>query len=213
MRYLYCFTVCALLFLKSYGQEKNNKHYIFSEFTKGSVLMKDGTIYDRFLNYNSLTEEMLFKNKSQIMAMSVQDMVDTVYVSKRKFFRLNNDFFELIYKSRVELYVERKCKVVEQGAEGGYGQKSTNTAVHSVSNYRGNNIYHKLNLPNELKTNPYKYYWLKKGENVSRFNKLRQLLKLYPNKKAIFKKYIKEHSVKYRDEESVVGLIKFLEIN
>ncbi len=85
--------------------------------------MKDGTSYERVLNYNSLTEEMLFENNLNKLAISNQDMVDTVYVGGKKFFRLDNKFLELIYTSTADLYVERKCKVIQLGVEGGYGQR------------------------------------------------------------------------------------------
>lgn len=71
--------------------------------------------------------------------------------------------------------------------------------------------YRKLALPSEVETKSYVYYWLKKDGDVSKFIKLRQLLKLCPNKKAIFKAYVKKHNVEYKEEKSEVGLIKYLE--
>jgi len=202
-----------LLFFNSYSQEKTINHYVFPEFVNGKVLMKDGTSYERLLNYNSLTEEMIFEYESKKLAISSQDMVDTVYINKRKFVRLNNKFLELIHTSGVDLYAERKCSVTKPGVEGAYGQKTNNTAVNSLSYYRGVGLYRKLELPNELKTRAYVYYWLKKGGNFSKFVKLRQLQKMYPNKKAIFKAYVKEHDVEFKDQEGLVGLIKYLESN
>ena len=210
MKYIYSFLVSSLLIFKSYSQEKVS-HYVFPEFVKGKVLMEDGTSYEKLLNYNSLTEEMIFENNLEKLAISSQDLVDTVYISNRKFIRFDNKFLELIHTSSFDLYAERNCKVVELGAEGGYGQRSNNTAVHSVSYYKGNNIYRKLTLPNEIQVKSYMYYWLKKDGKVLKFIKLRQLLKLYPDKKAIFKAFVKKHDVKYGDQGGLVELIKYLE--
>lgn len=213
MRYIHYVLLFNLLFFTSFSQEKNSGHYVFPEFVKGKVLMKDGASYERLLNYNVLTEEMIFEYNMEKLAISSEDMVDTVFIKNRKFFRSNNKFLELIHTSSVDLYAEQKCSVSQPGTEVGYGQKSNNTAVNSVSFFKGNGLYRKLELPNDIRVKRNIHYWLKKDGSISRFIKLRQLLKLYPNKKAIFKSFVKEHNVQYKDEDSLVKLIMYLENN
>jgi len=40
---------------------------------------------------------------------------------------------------------------------------------------------------------------------------MRQLSKNFSDKSDIFKKYVKEHKVTYENQESLIGLIKYME--
>ena len=65
MKHIYCILIFGLMSISSYAQPKFKEvsHYLFPEFTQGVVLMKDGGKNETLLNYNSLTEEMIFENK------------------------------------------------------------------------------------------------------------------------------------------------------
>ena len=44
-------------------------HYILPEFTEGYVMMKGGRTQQMLLNYNSVTEEMVFKRGESVLAI------------------------------------------------------------------------------------------------------------------------------------------------
>ena len=71
-----------LCLIASFGQSQVHKvelsHYILPEFIKGTVLMKSKTTNSTMLNYNALTEEMIFDNKGNKMAMARLEEIDTV---------------------------------------------------------------------------------------------------------------------------------------
>ena len=46
-------------------------HYVFPEFRKGTVLMKSGTKNEAMLNYNALTDEMIFDQNGKKLAMAI----------------------------------------------------------------------------------------------------------------------------------------------
>ena len=64
-----------------------------------------------------------------------------------------------------------------------------------------------------FKAKPYIEYWLKKEGKLTMVISLRQLAKQFDDQSDLFKKYVKEHKVKFEDPESQVELIKFLEQN
>jgi hypothetical protein len=188
-------------------------HYLFPEFTKGIVLMKTGIKKEASLNYNSLTEEMVFENKGTKLALSQLELIDTVYISNRKFFPLKDKFVEIIYNSKYSLYAEHKCKIKDPGKPAAYGGTSQTSATSSYSSYiMGGQIY-ELKLPEGYKTNPYTNYWLKKDGKLTMFINIRQLSKLFADKEVLFKEYIKKHDVKYDNQSSIIELIRFLETN
>lgn len=188
-------------------------HYLFPEFTNGVVLMKSGEKNEALLNYNSLTEEMIFDNRGIKLAIGQLELVDTVYIGSRKFFLLNNKFVELIYKSKSEVYAEYKCTVKDPGKPAAYGGTSQTSATTTYSSYFTGGQVYDLKLPEGYETKPFTHFWLKKDGKLNKFLTVRQLSKFYGEKENLFKAYQKTHEVKYDNQESIIELIKFLETN
>ena len=88
-------------------------HYVFPEFMPGEVLMKNGQRNKALLNYNSLTDEMVFVSDGQNLAIADDQLaqVDTVFILKRKFFRRNGQFVELLHQNGYEFCGQYKCNV------------------------------------------------------------------------------------------------------
>ena len=188
-------------------------HYLFPEFTKGVVLMKNGIKNETMLNYNSLTEEMIFENNGTKLALGQPELVDTVYIKGRKFFLLNGKFVEMINYSKYELYAEHKCTIRDPGKPAAYGGTSQTSAATSYSSYFAGGQVYDLKLPVGCETKPFVDYWLKKDGRLNKFLSLRQLSKLFDEKYDLFKEFVKKHDVKYTDQSSIIELIKYMEAN
>jgi len=215
MKPVFYFMFFCLLSITSYSQKNSIElsHYIFPEFTRGVILMKTGVKNEALLNYNSLTEEMIFENKGKKLTLNKAelDQVDTVFIKGRKFFLLNNKFVELVYHSTVELYAMHKCKAYPPGQPSGYNGTSQVSAISSYSSLVVDGKVYELKLPDDYVINPYIDYCLKKDGELKNFISIRQLMKLYDDKKNLFKAYIKEHDVNYNNQESIVQFIEYLE--
>lgn len=203
----------AMLFSQTNNVEFS--HYIFPEFTQGVILMKTGVKNKVLLNYNSLTEEMVFEDRGRRLAIgeAVLEQIDTVFINDRKFFRLNDNFVERVYHSKYDLYAEHKCKLNSPGKPAGYGTTSETSAISSYSSLMADGRFYELKLPDDYTASPFIVYWLKKNGELNKFMNIRQLGKLFEDKEDLFKAYIKEHDVTYDDQESVVQLINYLEAN
>ena len=102
----------------------------------------------------------------------------------------------------------------EQGKPAGYGGTSQTGAATSVSSlYTQGRVVYDLKLPDDYKTKPYSIYWLKKNGELYMFMNMRELKKLYEDKKELFKKYLKINRVKYQDQEGIIQLIGYMESN
>lgn len=207
--------IMNILVVTGYSQVRvlELSHYLFPEFTKGVVLMKTGVKNEALLNYNSLTEEMIFDNKGTKLALGQLDQVDTVYIQNRKFFPLNKKFVEIVYQSKYALYAEHKCSVKDPGKPAAYGGTSQTSATTTYSSYFSGGQVYELKLPEGFETRPFIDYWLKKDGEVNKFLSVRQMAKLFGEKENLCKAYLKKTDVKYENQESIVEMIKFLEAN
>ncbi len=215
MKYTFFLLIISLLGSHVCAQVKvlEVTHYIFPEFTSGVVLMKTGEKNEALLNYNSLTEEMIFDKKGTKLAIGQIELVDTVYIKDRKFFNLNNKFVEIIYHSKYDLYAEHKCNVLDPGKPAGYGGSSQTSATTTYSSYFSGGQVYEMKLPEGYETKPSTDYWLMKDGKLNKFISIRQLIKLFSEKDNLIKRYIKKHDVKYNNQESIIELIRFLASN
>jgi hypothetical protein len=188
-------------------------HYIFPEFIKGTIVMKAGGKNVTMLNYNSMTEEMIFENNGKKLALGMIELIDTIYIDGRIFLPFEKKFIEIVYRNKYELDAIHKCSVVDPGKPAAYGGTSQTSSTTSYSSIFSGGQAYELSLPDGFKTKPYTDYLLKKDGKLTTFLNLRQLSKQFDEKSDLFKKYVKENKVNYENQESLIGLIKFLEAN
>ena len=217
MKRLFYLLFLSLSVTSVWSQDKSISlsHYLFPEFTQGVILMKDGKENKSMLNYNSLTEEMIFLNRGSKLAISDTDLAnaDTVFLGGKKFIPLDNKFLELLTQSGYELYAEHKCDVIPPGQPAAYGGTSQTSSTTSYSSFASGAGLYELKLPDDYEVKPYTYYWLKKNGEFKQFINMNQLMKLYKPKKALFKAFVKKNKVKYDNQESLIQLINYLESN
>lgn len=177
--------------------------------------MKNGALRRAMLNYNSLSGEMVFVEKGKKLAIADEELpkIDSIYIENRVFFLLNNKFVELLYKSDAELYAEYRCNVQSPGKPTAYGGTSRSTTSTSYGQLTYQNRIYELELPDEFEVDPYIIYWLKKDGELHRILNLRQLNRIYSDKRNLIRDYQKENNVVFKLPETVVRFIEFLEEN
>ena len=216
MKHIFCCLFSIWIYISTYGQQNfvGMSHYLLPEFRQGTVLMKDGRINKVSLNYNSLTEEMIFENNDMKLAIGKHALknIDTINIEERKFVVLNNKFVEIVYQSGWTLYAEHKCKVKAEGASTGFGEASESSSARSFATLQTQaGVVYDIDLPDGNKTYPYVFYWLRKNDRIFHFRNLKELKKHYADKRDVIKKYSKTNHVKYDDQDSIIQLIGFLE--
>jgi hypothetical protein len=178
--------------------------------------MKAGEKNEAMLNYNALTEEMIFDNNGQKRAIAENEilLVDTAYVGDRKFVPLNGKFVELVHHSTWDLFVEHKCKIEETGKPAGYGGTSQTSAATAVSSlYSQGRVVYNLKLPDGFTVKPYRIYLLKRNGEIKKVASMRELKKYYQDEKDRYKEYLKMNPVRFEDQERMIQFIEYLESN
>lgn len=208
------FVLCInLLWVHGQTNLKLVTHYLFPEFTKGVVLMKTGFRNEVVINYNSLTQEMIFETRGTKLALGLLESIDTVFIADRKFIPKQNYFIELVFKSKYSLYVDHKCKLKDPGKPAGYGGTSQTSAITTYSTYLTGGRAYEMKLPEGFEVQSSIEYWLDKDGKLNKFISIRQLSKLFDEEESLYKAYLKKHEVNYDDRASIIELLRHMGAN
>lgn len=186
-------------------------HYVFNEFTPGIVRLKTGQVSAQVLNYNILTNEMIFNNNGKYMAIADPGSVDTVYINDRKFIPLNKKFYEVLVESDLPLLQEFTASILEPGASLGYGVSSRSAASTSYKSIIANGGAYKLALPSGFTVKPGYLFWIMKDGQLEKISTTKQLIKIFPAKKDVINDAIKRNDLKLSKREDIIMLIRFIE--
>lgn len=196
--------------------QTESTHYLLPDFADGTVIMKNGTKNQALLNYNMVTEEMVFYQGEQILALADPTLInlDTVVIGDRKFI-LNdkNNFVELIHNNVYKLYVEHNCRVLPPGKPAGYGGTSQTSSVDTYSSIQSGGMWYKLEVPDNFEIKPFKTYWIDDGSGSKEIRSMRQLRRFFSKNRESYNSYMKDNKVEFDDYESVKGLVDFIEMN
>ena len=206
------FLACLPLFSQ---QTKEISHYLFPEFTPGIVLMKDGKKNAALLNFNAATEEMVFNQNGQVLALGEPSLsqTDTVFIGNRKFILHNNQFMEVLHGDGYKFLAEYKCRVIPPGKPAAYGGTSQTSSSDSYSSWASGGKVYELKLPDDFQVKPYTVYWLDKGSGWEEIKSVRQLKNLYKKRKEQYSQYTNDNKIDFEDQEAVAQLIHFMETN
>lgn len=186
-------------------------HYAFDEFSNGTVKMKSGETFNQVLNYNILTNEMIFDNQGKYLAISQPENVDTVYINNRKFIPLNNKFYEVLIKPGMPLLLEFTASVTEPGTSTGYGGTSNTTASTSFKSLVSTGGAYELKLPDGFKVIPGFAYWIMKDGKLERVGSERQMAKIFPDKKQAIHDFVKQNHTNFSKRGDIIELLNEIE--
>lgn len=185
-------------------------HYVFPDFTDGYVSIGGGRTQQMRLNYNTVTEEMVFQRGEQVLAIGDAEMKELEYVaiSGRKFVVKNGKFVEVLYEGKTHtVYAEHRSTVVPPGNPAPYGGTSHVSAVDRYSGITGDgNMYYKLQLPDGYKVKPVMNYLVERDGKITRIFNLKQFRKVYSDKKDTFDKFIKENKIKFENLSDITDM-------
>ena len=183
--------------------QNTNHHFIFDQFRKATVLYKNQKRTHATLNYNKATEEMIYTSQEgKNMALYPIDQIDTIYFDKRKFIPVDNRFYEVLTQDRYTLYASYRCRMSVRAQNIGYGTSST-TAIDNISSLNTSGEIYQLKLPENYKAEPYVWYYIEIANELNKFSKAKELIKLFPDLKKEITSFIKENRIKNSTQDIV----------
>ena len=182
------------------GQTKadgSTPQFLFPEFTKGDAIMKTGISRSALMNYNTVSEKMVFQQGGRILEMTETERIDTVSILGRKFIPAGKVFYELLLKNNISLFVQHKGDLMLPGKPVPYGGTSQTTSSSTVVSLEYDSRYVNMKLPADYTVNNKNIFWIMKNGAMTDFMSEKQFLKIFPEKNTELKKYIKESKVKF----------------
>ena len=211
----YLFSILLLSGINANAQPVNKSvilvQYVFDQFLPGNIKMKSGETYDRVLNYNIVTNEMIFENNGKYLAIANPENVDTVTINQRRFIYLNNKFYEILFNSKMPLLLEYTATVKEPGTSTGYGITSNTASASTLKSLISQGGSYTLQLPEGYTVIPGYEYWIMKNGELEKAGNEKQLVKVFPEKKDAIKNFVQKNQTNFSKSEDIVMLLKSLE--
>jgi hypothetical protein len=182
------------------------QQYLFPSFSKGVVKLKTGKEANLILNYNMVSEKLVFEQKEQYFDLSNPETVDTAYIQNRKFVPHAKEFIEVSVTGDFPFYIQHKADLQAPPRPGAYGTTSELTSSNYLEGMQTNVGYVNFKLPEGYTIKSSLFYWIRKGEEWIKINSEKQVPKIFPESEEKIKKFIKENKIKADRTEDMIKL-------
>lgn len=201
---------CLLSFLYAQPelQGKELFHYVFPVFTEGTVKLKSGELQKVLLNYNTITEEMVYDQAGQKMALYQLETIDTVYIENRKFIPEGKVFFEMATSTPVALFIQHKTVIIPPGNNTGFGESQT-AAITNIITIKNSGTLYQLKLPDDFKLISKTIYFLRKNDNYYIIKNTKDVQDRFTEKASLIKDFAKANKISFKNDDDVIKLVQF----
>lgn len=189
------------------GTDNLSSHYVLPDFVVGKVIMKDGRTEYANMDYNKLTEEMIFEKDGVMLALDSLVTIDTVNIDSRLFVPHGKIFLEVLVIGPVSLYMQHKSNILIAGNPSGYGGTSETGASRNLSSLTSTGRAYKLTLPSDYHTTEASKFWLRKGDTFYKANNSAQIKKIFPEKSREINAFIKQKKLDLTKSPDMVTLV------
>jgi hypothetical protein len=207
------FTVLLLSFSSQLTAQtdsvKNIGQYLYPKFSRTILSLKEGKDVALILNYNIVTERMVFLQKGQFFDLINYESVDTIYLQNKRFVPFGKVFYEVLVNDSVPLFVQHKGGIqppARPAAYGGTSQVSSSTYMNYIP--LGNDAFRMKSKP-EIIIYPESFYWVRKNNAMYGFVNEKQLLKAFSDKKSDIKQYIKKNPIDFYNSNDVIKVVNY----
>lgn len=182
--------------------------FLFPELSMGKVKMKNGNIQAFMLNYNTVSEKMVYQKDANLYDMINTEIIDTVFILNKKFVPAGKVFYEVLLFAPLSLFIQNQGKIIPPKAEGGYGVASEVSSTTNVTSGHFETGYYNLKLPQDYTVRVKKVFWIRKENDMFSYMTEKQFLKIFPDKVTEIKAYIKNQKIKF---DKIPDQIRLLE--
>jgi len=181
--------------------------YVFADFTKGTVVQKGGVKADANVNYNTITQEMVFiqdNNKSVLDPSNV----DSVIVQGKTFIPSGKAFFLRLTGTKVPLLEQiannHQAAGLQAGTAMGGAVGSDNSAAPTTAS-----ADYDLKLKDGDSLVPDNKFWLQKDNKFEKAGDKKDFVKVFPDKEQAIDAFVKENNIDFKKADDLAKLTVF----
>lgn len=206
MKKIIVFVSFLSLSFQGFGQQ-----YLLDDFKTSIAVVKGGMLIQEKFNYNCVTQSMEFLSEGDIMRLTPINQIDTLYLDTHKMIPYGTRFLDVVYRSsEFSLLVDYKRKIVNEGKVGALGIKTQGTVQNiDLSAVGGQRREEWKNGVDVWEYKEESLYWLVRKNKMKKFNSLKTLQKILPEKKSVIEAYVKEHNTNFFNQNEVLELLTF----
>jgi len=189
--------------------------FLDTMFYQGRVYFKNGGTSGALMNYNLLNNGILFVDREKkLLVLDGLENISMITYSKRIFIPFDGKILEQIYsyKNDIALLLKRKT-YIDKNTTGPYGIKMDPSETERVTALDGfvlhSKYYKELKSEIEVTVTMELDYYLKINDKIKPVSKIKDLKKLFPNKKDSILSFIQEKNLNINDANDLNKLIKF----
>jgi hypothetical protein len=191
------------------NSDGSSPQFLYPDFTKAKVRMKNGQLQYLILNYNTVSEKMVFLKDEKLYDMTNPEMVDTVFLEESLFIPSGEVFYRVILNAPAAFFVQYKGELMSPGAPAGYGGTSQVSNTKKLSSVALTTGYYNIKLPSDYTVKTNLQYWIRKDGSMSGFANERQFLKLFPDHESELRQFIKQNKIKFDRVPDMMKLAEY----
>jgi hypothetical protein len=206
------FVITSFDALAQDNSEQPLPQFLFPSFVKGVTRMKGGTSFSSLLNYDMVDQIMVTELNGVYRYATKMEDIDTIYVEYKKFVPVGKVFYEVLVNGPVPFFLQNKSLYTPKGSNVGYGSKSQSVGPTDYKRYELTSVVYqynsvvKIDLPPNVEVTPASIFWVRKNDKFEKFGNEKQFLKIFPDKAAVLRGYIKKERLNLKHPEDVVKL-------
>lgn len=189
--------------------------FLDTMFYQGRVYFKSGGTSGALMNYNLLNNGILFVDKEKkLLVLDGLENISMITYSKRIFIPFNDNVLEQIYsyKNDIALLLKRKTHI-DKHTTGPYGIKMDPSETERVAALDGfvlhSKFYQELKSEIDITVTMELEYFIKINDKIKPVSKIKDLKKLFPNKKDSILSFIQEKNLNINNANDLDRLIRF----
>ena len=172
--------LCLFPWLNLPAQQEYYK-FLLDQFEKGKIIYTNGGSREAVLNYETVSEKMLFMlPDSTIWELAQPKLIESVYIGDRVFEHIKKGiFYERMNTGNELMYMRWRSHVVSRGKEAGYGLISATGAIDNIDRTFGGGTLNQLKSTEKFETAPRNMYYLKIKNKLKQVSSFKAWAKSY----------------------------------
>ena len=210
--YFFLFVSLGALPYNVFSQQdtvRNPEQFLFPEFSVGVARMQSGEKIILELNYNIVSEKMVFMQKKQIFDIVNPSLIDTIFIEGRKFIPSGKVFYEIVVNGQASFFIQHKGAVKKPPRPAAYGGTSEVSSSTYINNLKmGSNVY-RMEQNTEIIIEPCSLYWIRKNHEMYLVTNKKSLLEIFADRKREVKEFMSKPKFDTENSEQLKDLVNY----